>query len=275
MNDSSIIPFKLYGKLIAVEVLVNDMPCRFILDTGASETALNSYHISSKEISDSTSDRAYSESDMPHLTYHELKSFDFYGISAKNESFVAIDLGHVEISLGKTVHGLLGNDLMSDYHVFLDYRNSILRLIDSDNLDSFISEFFPESRTQAIPFELDKNVPVLIAEVLGQPIRCAIDTGSELNIVDSKKCDPLSGDVKKLRKGNLILAENKPFEVYSGVVPTLKLGEKEFKGVRTIFKDLDLLGNKKKLDHDGIIGYPILVRQPVIISYPKNEIIFL
>lgn len=275
-ESSQDIPFELYGKLIAVEVIINEMPCTFILDTGASETVLNSYHISSEEESSEPKIESISISEeKSELVYHELEHFDFYGITASNESFLALDLGHVEISLGKTVHGLLGNDLLGDFHVFIDYRNKILRIIDIEELDSFIEQSFPQRQLNAVPFVTEKTVPVLTTEVLGQTIKCALDTGSELNVIDSKKCDPMNGEIKKLRKGNLILAENKSFEVFSGIIPSIKMGEKVFKGVRTIFKDLDLIGNKKKIDHDGIIGYPILVRQPVVVSYPRNELIFI
>ena len=54
----------------------------------------------------------------------------------------------------------------------------------------------------------------------------------------------------------------------------MALNGKAFKGLKTVFTNIDHLNKNKEIKIQGLIGYPILSKQKTIISFNREEILF-
>ena len=77
------------------------------------------------------------------------------------------------------------------------------------------------------------------------------------------------------RETTLTGADAEARRVRSAKVKRLKIGDREFRRVPTVFNDMSHLNHSLKRGLDGLIGFPILSGQKTVLSYRSGRLIFL
>jgi hypothetical protein len=78
-----------------------------------------------------------------------------------------------------------------------------------------------------------------------------------------------------LEENNTIGADGQVKSAVKSRVSVSKLGENKFNNTELVLLDLSHINTAYNSNIDGILGYPILSQQKVILSYSKEELIFL
>lgn len=270
------IPFTMAGNLISVNVLLNGKYRRFILDSGAPRVILNSKYISKNETNEIklSSSKGVSGS-ISGMDIEKIDQLNFSGIQLNNQKVLTLDLSHLEESLETEIYGLIGFELIKDYDIIYDYDNLKLTLINPDFFDEYIRKNMSNNTLQKVPFNLKGHIPVIKAQIGNKNLSFGIDSGAESNLISNDLYLPLKKHIKRIKKKNLIGADNNPKEVIKGKVRKTKIGSKIFKNLNTVFSDISHLNEAYKLNLDGIVGYELLSEQKILISFTRNEILFI
>lgn len=274
-NKITSVSFMLAGKLPLVDAFLNGESRLFLLDSGAPFSILNSKYIeglnkdtkklgSFQDVSGNVSS--------PNMDITTVKELEFAGSKIKNQKIVVLDMNRLEQSL-KTdgIYGLIGYDMLKEYDIFLDYSKKRLTLIRPDSYDSFIKDNTLKTDLK-IPCKMVGHIPVIEVSIENKTYTLGLDTGAEFNLLDSSYFDELESSVKNKEKTELSGAGGTKKEIYQAELKTMKIGSKTYKDLKTVFSDISHL-RKTSDNYDGLLGYPFLSAQPLLISYKRGEII--
>jgi len=278
-NNSDVIkiPFMIFNKFIAVDVMLNGIKRTFILDSGSPRVILNSKYVVQM---DSASKRLSSakgvSGNISGMDMYRIDSLNWAGIQLKNQKIITLDISHLEDSLKSgEIYGLIGFDLIKEYDILYDYEKLELTLISPRYYEKFRQENFQYKKTTNVPFELSKHIPIVEARIADKILKYGIDCGAEINLIDEDLLDELKKSLENITEADLIGADDKPQKVIKGEIPLTNIGGKKFKNLSTVFSNISHLNNGYKLDLDGLIGYEVLSKQKTLISYAKKEMIFI
>jgi len=269
------VPFRMAGKLIAVDVMLNGFTKTFILDSGSPKVILNSKYL---EKSDSTkktisSSKGVSGS-ISGMDIQEVEHLDWQGIELINQKLITLDLSHLEAELETEIYGLIGFELIKDYDLLFDYDNKELILINPDYFSQFKANNLTNNKLTRISMVLNSHIPIIQANVGNKTLSLGIDCGAESNLIDDDLFDDLRKQLKKITEDELIGADNNPKKVKTAKIKSILIGGKMFKMLNTTFSDISHLNEGYKIQIDGLIGYEVLSKQKTILSYKRKELIF-
>ncbi|MDD4638147.1 MAG: aspartyl protease family protein [Bacteroidales bacterium] len=271
------IPFKLAGRLITVDVLINDTTRTFLLDSGSPRIVLNSkYFPSENPESKRLSEAKGVGGNIPGMDLYHLRKFCWAGDVIYDQDFITVDLTHLEKSRGIVIYGMIGYELLKDYDIVFDYQNKKLTLVSPEMYDMFKSSNLKGMNFISVPFELRKHIPVVKISVLGKHFRFGVDCGAEANLFlqdyfnELKEGDALNG-LEELTLRGMDNSENK-----TKVAPIRKItiGDKEFGDLQFVFADISHLNKGQEQQLDGLLGYEVLSKQITVLSYKRRELIF-
>lgn len=269
------VPFEWAGKLIAVEVLLNGIPQKFILDSGAPKVILNASHLEKPKHSQSYSSAKGVSGNIQGVDITTVETLDFSGLQLQNEKVLSMDLAHLEEELDYEFYGSIGYELIQEYDLLIDYSNQRLTLIPADRFDSYQKEHLSHQRLTTIPFELSKHLPIVAVEINGHALRLAIDTGAESNLLDDHWFPVFKSSLREQKTEELTGANQQKTKVPNGTIRGMTIGPKKFKNLNTSFSDISHLTEGYQVTLDGILGYPVLSQQKTLISFQRKELIFI
>jgi hypothetical protein len=168
--------------------------------------------------------------------------------------------------------GRLGWALFFNCNIFLDCEHSTIAFCDS--LDTLKKQGYPVDAFIETPLLLDRNLIEFEAMSETGPLRCMLDTGSTLNILN-KDVEGGCNDHMVLNPGNVdqqtvLNSKNadQPFDSEDSYdMPVFKIGKKDFGGMT--FQKF-----KTPLQIDAIIGMEFLNSKLIFIDFPKRKIYF-
>ena len=149
------LPFRLSGSHIFIEVRVNDSePMHFIFDTGAASTVINQRQAKKLKLS-SDGFTPIRGRKGPSLAYYSRNSQLRMGaLRVEKVRVVHLPLDHLQRALGKTVDGIIGQDLLKHYVVQINYDTQTIALYDPQ-------EFTPPAGYHPHPFEIISGRPYI------------------------------------------------------------------------------------------------------------------
>lgn len=269
------IPFKMAGRLIAVEVLLSGQYRTFILDSGAPQVILNSKYFAEGDTRvNSISNSKGANGSISGMDIIKVNQLDFAGIKMNNQDVITMDLSHLEESLGTEFYGLIGYGLIKDYDIVFDYEKLNLTLINPAIFESYWKENLSGRALERVPFDLEGHIPIVKAQVGDKILSYGIDSGAESNLLSETLLQPLQKHTKRIKMDELVGADNQPKNVKKGKIKNTTIGNLSFKNLETLFSDISHLNEGYKIQIDGIIGYEILHKQKTLLSYHRSEIIF-
>ncbi len=269
------VPFEMVSKLLAVDVILNGTRRKFILDSGAPKTILNSSHTKNGKAERTISSSKGVGGNISGMDIEKVTSLDFNGIQLNDQELITLDLSHLEKELEYEFYGLIGYDLIKDYDIIFDYEKDTVTLIRAEAYEDYKNEKLWSSRLETIPFELKGHIPVIEAKINETILKFGIDCGAESNLIDDDLFQILKKSTSKIKTDELIGADNNVKEVIKGRISKMTIGDKLFEKLNTSFSDISHLNKAYQLNLDGLIGYPILSQQKTLISYRRKELIFI
>lgn len=271
------VPFEQVSKLIIVKAMINGKRRNFLVDSGAPKLILNANYFAN----DDPNKKVISQSkgvggSITKVDLTTIEEFNWEGLQIKNQDVLTVDLAHLESELEVEIYGLIGYELLKEYDVLFDYKRKHLKLILPEKWDNYYNKYFRDDKLITIPFELKAHLPVVEATIGNATYRLGIDSGAEANLLDVKYFSQLKKKkrLKRVKKDVLMGADNQAQTVNRGKIKKLKLGAKTIKRTRTAFSDLSHLNDGYQLDLDGLVGYEILRKQPTILCFSTNQLIF-
>lgn len=147
------IPFTFEDDFITLQVHIHDTPLLFVFDTGATSTVLDS--ATAVQIRQAPTSRMAAQGASGSASYQRstLKTIRVNNLELKNITAVHVPLTRLSSSFGKTIHGIIGNDILLRYTVEIDYDSGVLRLYGAQALP-------PLHPYQKIPFTFVHNIPI-------------------------------------------------------------------------------------------------------------------
>lgn len=264
------IPFSVSNNLILVDVELNGSTRKFFFDSGAPQVIINSKYFAEVDTNTITSGKAVGGS-ISGANIFEIKSIGFYGIKLSNQDVMTMDLSHLEEAVDAEIYGLIGYDIIKDYDVMFDYSTNKITLINPEK-----SDFYLNSKVQRVPFELKGHIPVIEVFIGDDKVLLGIDSGASANLIDKQLFDKFRKSTRKKKTTELKGAGKQIQKVKTAKIKTTVIGNKKFKNINTAFSDISHLNRDTDLiKYDGLLGYEILSKQRMVISYARKELIFL
>lgn len=275
-------PIEIYNNLVVVPMILNNqLPLKFILDTGVRTSILT--------------EKAYS--DILNLQYSRKYtiagpggeklvdayvtnnvSLDMPGVQGRGHAMLVLDQDYLELRnyLGTDVHGIMGYELFSRFIIEVDYERKTLTLM--------LPERFKEKRKfQWLPIHIEDTKPYITVslemnDTTTLSAKLLIDSGAShglfLETSSSPKIRVPEKNVTSIvgrGLGGVITGQ-------IGKINSLNLGKYNISNVITSFPDpnayMDTLKTSRSVFRNGSIGGEILSRFTVIYNFPGERIYF-
>jgi len=269
------VPFEMVEKLIVVEVELEGIKRKFILDTGSPKVVLNGKYFPSDSKGSFISNVKGVNAQNINMYTKKVSKLDFYGISTKNSEMMVVDLSHLKADIGFEFYGLIGYEIIRDYDLIFDYEKKLLTLIAPDHYETYKKTHLSKATLEVVPMQQRGHIPVLETKVGDNLLKLGIDCGAEVDLLDASLYDQMQQQLSNLGTEELKGAQKNVEVVSKGVLNSLSIGQKQFSSTPTLFKDITHLNSSLDAKIDGLLGYPILSKQRTLISFRRNELVFI
>jgi len=274
------IPIEIQNILIVVPVILNNqLPLKFILDTGVRTTILT--------------EKTYS--DILQLEYTKKYSIagpggeklieayitnnvtlDMPGVHGEGHTMLVLETDYLELRnfLGADIHGVLGYEIFSRFIVEVDYSNKLLILIHSD-------QFKPSRKYQPVSMIVEDTKPYVFAEAnmddtTRVQVKLLVDSGASHGLI----LEPETNNKIKLPIKNLesIIGRGLGGVITGkvGRIKSLKIGKYMIDNPIANFPDLNSYNDTLKVgfnvSRNGAIGGEVLSRFDVIFDFPHEKL---
>ncbi len=271
------VPFCLAGKLIMVDVVLDGIKRKFIIDSGSPQTILNSKYTSmhfdaSKKVNIGNSQGVNGE--ISGVEVNRVDNLDFYGIKLSEQNILTMYLGHLEEEINDTIYGLIGYDMIHSYDIVFDYKEKVMTLIEPDYYKNYEKDNFKNCNKIEVKLKMQAHIPMVRCNIGDNVLSLGIDTGAETNLLDAALYSKLKQNLINPEITSLLGADNTPVEVQSGVIRTIDINKHLFTNQETVFSNLSHLNEGYKIALDGLVGYEVLSRDIVVLSYKKKKLFF-
>lgn len=275
-------PIEVYNNLVVVPIILNNqLPLKFILDTGVRTSILTEKAYS--DILNLSYARKYSiagpggEKLVDAYVTNNV-SLDMPGVQGRGHAMLVLDQDYLELRnyLGTDVHGILGYELFSRFIVQIDYERKQLTLM--------LPHRFKERRKfQWLPISIEDTKPYVtinldMNDTTSVSAKLLVDSGASHGLFLETSSNP-----------KIIIPEKHVASIIGrglgGVITgeiskikALKIGQFEIPHVITNFPDpnsyMDTLKTSRTVFRNGSIGGEILSRFTVIFNFPAEKIYF-
>ena len=256
--------FELYDRMIVVDAKLNGKAGKYILDTGSPILILN--QLPQKEF---TSLEGISEEN--HAELIEVKSFQWAGILNTEIVAVAYDMSNLEKALGHKIDGLIGQNVLNNFELFLDLSNRKIQLFKAYRSSLHKSK----KHQQKVSFSNDSHLPIISIKIEGKNYNFGIDTGAEVNVLNKNLKDTLGEEIlSNFTETNLHGLGGTSQKVESANLSLFNIKEIDCKNYNFLLTDLTSFEKKYGHTLDGILGHPFLLKNILSINYQKQKIYF-
>ncbi|UII33713.1 aspartyl protease family protein [Fulvivirga ulvae] len=273
------IPFEIYNNLIVVPVVLNNqLPLKFILDTGVRTTILTEKSFS--DILNLHYSRKYTISGLggerlvdAYITNNV--SLSLPGVTGKGHAMLVLAEDYLELRnyLGTEVHGILGYEIFSRFIVTINYDKKILTLT--------TPEYFKKRRRfHEVPIKVEDTKPYVTGRIVYNTgdyldVKLLVDTGASHGLLLDKSSDPQIILPEKHISTSLGRGLGGLLEGEMARLNYFHLGEACWPDILATFPEtnsfLDSLKNIGTF-RNGSIGGEILSRFTVVINFPEEKL---
>ena len=254
--------FELRDRLIFIEATLNGKFGKYILDTGAPMLMVNA-----KPEKPTSKISSISKSCKAELI--QVEEFNWGGTTNKSVDAIAFDMTDLEKITGEEIDGLIGQNMFSNYELYLDIANRKVQLH-----RAYRSKLHKHNKPSTkIPFTFHDHLPVITIKIDGKKYRFGIDTGAEVNVMDKSLAEKLPKDfLKNMVVDNLQGVDGKPQFVKTASLNNFEVKENTYSDYRFFLMDLEHLQTEDSTQLDGILGFPFFEKNAISINYKKQRI---
>ncbi len=269
------VPFIFDGNHIFVQVTLADgKSADFLVDTGADFTLLNARFARAAGIVGKGESDIHSASGSVSMSNAPDQKLRLPGLEVEEDNLVIMDLSHLEPPAGHRIDGVLGNDVLRECAVRIDYAAGEITFYRPD-------AYTPPPQVATLPlagkmFTNTVFVPVTLTlpGKAAEQLRFAIDSGATYSSLNSPYVDS-SGAIQAVgktinRQG--FGASNTRIDFPVGRVSGLALGPYLMVGpVLGLYRGKD--GVFASADFQGVLGNDVLKRFTLTLDYPDKKLV--
>lgn len=275
-------PIEIYNNLVVVPIILNNqLPLKFILDTGVRTSILTEKAYS--DILNLAYARKYSiagpggEKFVDAYVTNNV-SFDMPGVQGRGHAMLVLDQDYLELRnyLGTDVHGILGYELFSRFIIEIDYEKKRLTLM-------LPQRFKEKKKFEWLPISIEDTKPYITVnldmnDTTSLSAKLLVDSGASHGLFLETGTNPKIKIPE--RHVESIVGRGLGGEITGQIakIKVLKLGKYEIPNVITNFPDpnayMDTLKTSLSVFRNGSIGGEILSRFIVIFNFPGEKIYF-
>lgn len=261
--------FSLRENLILIDCEVNGKMGKFILDTGAPTLILNSAFFKGVKIDNDVKGVSSNSISTNSFKINKFKWGDF---ELNNFNAIAFPLCHLQLDPDQVLFGLIGQDLIKEYDMLLDYDNSKI-VLSKDSIEKVGKLGKP---SYLIDFNLEAHIPVFKINFGSKKSKFGIDTGAAVNLFSSSDLANLDKSLYSYTNADstisLLGAGNESVQVNEIIVNKFSISNNSFENVSFISSNIDHLNAGYGLNIEGLLGYKFLSSDLMAISYRENKI---
>lgn len=273
------IPFEFVNGFIVLDVVFqNIFPLKFIYDSGTSYSVLLKREYidylgitRQKKIQLLGSDRSkLISADIYNFIRLQITNMpsSYHHMIALEDDFLALDE-----YIGYKIDGILGSEFFKNMVVHIDYKKSILTIINP-------AQFNPEKYSKYTEFDLELSSwkPYITCKTWILPdkpdhLKLLIDTGAALTAIFNQDSTSFVKNDHRFIKGQLGSGIGGNIEGYTGKLHRLEIGPFSFENIVSSFQPInDTMYNSMTTKSHGLIGSDILKRFDIIIDYQHSKL---
>jgi len=276
-EDVIAVPIEMRGKLILVDVLLDGIQRKFILDSGAPKVILNQKYtqVNENDLNRTTiSNSKGVNGSVSGLDIIHIEELNFHGISLKDQDVLTLDLSDLEKDYEVEIYGLLGFELIKGYDILFDYDKKELLMLNPNYYETFDKEYYLDVAKTSAPIVMEGHIPVVEIKVNGKNLAIGLDCGAEVNLIDNDLYQDFANNLENISTDTLSGADRVPRKVIAGEVKQTQIGRKYFQNMETVFSDISHINAGYSIKIDGIMGYELFSKQPTLLSFARKELIF-
>lgn len=272
--ETASIPFNIQKGQTVVQAQVNGVAGNFLVDTGAQATVVNTVHFDAEQLPTFPLDHGMPSGVGGAMTgILGTRDLDLVwgNLDFDVPRALAIDLSHLEASLGIPIVGLIGIDLLERFEIRLDYAEKVIDLYRLGNDGHPVGSIEDNEPAEVVSFDLEGHIPVFPVEIGGQSLRLGLDTGA--------------ADAMLFEKWEAVLADKFEFiriAEMRGADKAVRTGsEVRFDAMRVndigyedmIFRFNDIVTTSGKgIAMDGLLGFQFLSTRPTSINFRTRQL---
>jgi Aspartyl protease/PDZ domain len=266
------IPFELFGNLILLQVRVNNSDSlRFILDTGADTSVIDARRAKALRLEPQGKIVASGAAGSAEATFTKGVSVSLSGVELLDQTIYVLPLDSLS-ALGRKIDGVLGNDVLKEFVVEIDYLAGTINLYEPQSYRySGSGEFIPLMMDDGLLFVRASITPQGLAPI---EAKCEIDSGSTgailLNTPFVQRHNLLATVPKAIQTNTGGVGGTA--KMLRGRVNNVKLGRFVIDHPITHFSQATQ-GDYASSKYDGLIGDQILRRFKVIVDYSRRRML--
>jgi len=260
------IPLKRAGNLFLIEAQVDSLRGNFILDLGAPYIVLNSTYFRNYVID--TNYRAgtlTSESDFVRRT--KIEQFVVQDIRLEHLDADVADLAHIENQRQVRILGLIGISFFKDYIMEMDLSRQQLILHQNRSTSKITAP--PLFRS---PLKMQDDVLWISAKFQGKKLRFSLDTGAELNIIDSELPDKVYDGLDLLETKTVRGTNGAAAQVLLVLLPRLEINGFTLQDMRTLVVKMQTMSRAYGKNIHGMLGFPFFSQGRFVIDFKNKEL---
>lgn len=266
-------PLKLIDKLIVIEAKVNYRHSGyFVLDTGASQTTLNSKYFRGD----------LSPAGSVYGLHDEITSFERRRVDIeigqqtwKAREVLILDLAHLEkISpVPYKILGLLGVDFFKNTELVIDFIEGYISFFPSP--EDELGQAPPNPFDIILSFEEESGLPVIQTKIGEQLYRLGIDSGAGINILDERYREELSVFFGETGSSMTLDIGGYKKSLFVARLRGVHLDGMPLSEMLTQFQDLNWLNQQTVTGElDGLLGQEFLKQGKLRLDFAKKKLIF-
>ncbi len=265
------IPFEYVNGLIELNIKMNNLPLRFIYDTGAEHTIL-----SKKELAGLIGLKILKEIEVYGADFNKkLSAYITNPVKINIEDvyerqypilILSEDIFSFNNTGESTIHGIIGASFFRNKIVKIDYLRKILTVYPAEyeiNLKGFEEmsvTFYGHKPVMDSKIIINRNDTTILTKIL-------MDTGSSVPLIFMKHLDSKFKLPEKIVKGQLGIGLGGDLEGWIGLINRVYLGKFKFNEIICKFQDVDsTFMLRSKTRRNGIAGNEIMKKFTVIID---------
>lgn len=255
-------PFELDGGMIIVEAVLDGIEQSFILDTGSPSLVLNNYTTSGKPTL--VSGVAGSSKALEI----KLDEFLWAGVVLEDVNALSLDMSQFEKAIDRKIGGLIGYELIKNHELYIDYKSRIIRMYPRSNSDLYENK----KPLTSFPFEMQDHIPVIKAQIGNRILRLGLDTGAEVNVLNTPFEKELSSDIQQTSSSSLVDLNNKFTQLTKAKIASTKIGAVKYREMEYLFVNLSDVNQDEENQLDGILGYPFFSTCTLSINFETQRV---
>jgi len=270
-NNALKIPFELTGNLILLQARLNDsMPSWFILDTGATDTVIDSQLAKTLRLKALGRTVETGGAGTATALIFRGASLKLPNVEAMNLTLYGLPIDSLSAPFGRKISGVIGNDILKQMIVEVDYASEVINFYEPES--------YQYSRAgDVVPITFEGDYPFVRARITLDGRR-VIEGNFE---IDSGATNAIMFNTPFVDRNRLLEGVSKSNQVrtggvggsavaFSGRLKSMSLGSFQLENLVVRFSRARS-GDDASARYDGLIGGEILRRFTVVFDYTRRR----